>query len=249
MMASYKVTNAPSQSLLPPKFHRVSQGDSLSSISALYGRSAESICKLNHLSPDAPLCPGADLVVPDWFVSAQQMSQMGWSPAGFMVDLNNCLRSFSITTAARVRHFLSQCSHESACGKFRKEIASGVDYEGRAELGNTEDGDGPRFKGAGFIQITGRYNYQQLANFLQDPQVMEGVEYVAAVYPWTSAGFWWWRNRMNDLCDAGADVEAVTRRVNGGVRGLQNRMEHYATACAVFPDQLEPTATKDLEKV
>jgi putative chitinase len=189
------------------------------------------------------------LLIPDWFVSAKQMSLMGWSPAGIIVDLNNCLRTFSITTPARIRHFVSQCSYESACGRYTKEIASGKAYEGRKNLGNTAQGDGPRFKGAGFIQLTGRYNYQQLADVMDDPRVMEGVDYVSAAYPWTSAGLWWSRNGMNKLCDAGADVRAVTRRVNGGTAGLQSRKAYYATACVVFPDPtdvlLEQTGAKD----
>ena len=160
------------------------------------------------------------------YVSADQLRAIGWR--NFNIDeLNNCLSRFGITTLPRIRHFISQCSHESACGVYTQEIASGTAYNGRTDLGNTQPGDGPRFKGAGYIQLTGRYNYQRFANFIGDQNVMQGVAYVAAHYPWTSAGYWWYANNMNALCDSGASVETITRRVNGGINGLSSRQMYY----------------------
>lgn len=146
-------------------------------------------------------------------------------------DLNDCLRKFEINTVARIRHFLSQIAHESGGLRWLKELASGADYEGRRDLGNTQPGDGRRFKGAGAIQLTGRANYQALANLTNDPRVMEGVDYVSQKYPFTSAGVWWSRNRMNSLCDRAATVEQVTKRVNGGKNGLSDRIMYYNRAC------------------
>jgi predicted chitinase len=153
------------------------------------------------------------------------MHLMGWRTidSTVLLDLNNCLTHFSITASVRIRHFISQCSHESCCGNYRKEIASGVRYEGRSDIGNTEPGDGPRFKSAGYIQLTGRYNYQQLADYLGDDCVMEVVDYVAEAYPGTSAGLWWSHNNMNELYDSGTDVERITRRVNGDINVLEPR--------------------------
>ena len=71
-----------------------------------------------------------------------------------------------------------------------KELASGSAYEGRKDLGNKHSGDGPRYKGAGVIQLTGRSNYQAFSDFIQDPKVMDGVDYVSMTYPFSSAGFW-----------------------------------------------------------
>ena len=166
-------------------------------------------------------------------VTDSQMQRMGWSNYR-LSDLNACCSKFGITTSQRLRHFISQCSHESACGVYTKELASGSAYEYRSDLGNTQPGDGPRYKGAGYIQLTGRYNYQALANYLGDQNVMQGVDYVAANYPWTSAGFWWYRNNMNSLCDQGASVETITRRVNGGTNGLASRQNYYNRACGIF---------------
>ena len=126
----------------------------------------------------------------------------------------------NINTPGRIRHFISQCSHESVCGVYTKELASGQAYEGRKDLGNTQIGDGKKFKGAGYLQLTGRSNYQALANYLGDQSVMQGVDYVANNYPWTSAGYWWYKNNMNSLCDKGATCKEITYRVNGGYDGL-----------------------------
>lgn len=142
-------------------------------------------------------------------------------------ELNKCLSLFKITTPARIRHFLSQISHESGGGRWKKELADGTDYEGRADLGNIEPGDGSKYKGAGYIQLTGRINYQKFADYMNDQQIMEGVEYVAHNYPMTSAGFWWWNHGMNELCDNNPTVEQITKRVNGGYNGLEDRKKYY----------------------
>jgi putative chitinase len=213
----------------------------LEAVSLYFGRSVESFLALNAISPTDPIPVGTQLTIPDWIVSLDQMRTIGWKwldqPA--LVDLNDCLIRFEITTAPRVRHFISQCSLESGCGRYRSEIADGTRYEERADIGNVEPGDGPRFKGAGYLQLTGRVNYQRLADHVGDPRVMEGVTYVAERYPWTSGGVWWMANQMNALCDGGATVREVTRKVNGGYRALAQREEFYAIACAVFGNDEE----------
>ena len=142
-------------------------------------------------------------------------------------EMNACLVRYDITTPQRMRHFLSQTAHESGGGRYKKELASGAAYEFRDDLGNDEVGDGPKHKGAGYLQTTGKYNYLRLSQYLGDPRVMEGVDYVAENLPFTSAGFWWMDNDMNELIDNGADVVAVTRRVNGGENGLADRQRYY----------------------
>ena len=82
--------------------------------------------------------------------------------------------------------------------------------------------------------MTGKYNYQQFANSIGDDKVMEGVSYVAKNYPWSSAGFWWKNNKMNDLCDRDPSVVAVTKRVNGGTSALSQRQKYYDKACTIF---------------
>lgn len=152
-----------------------------------------------------------------------------------LLDLNNCLARFSINTNVRIRHFLSQTAHESGGLRWSQELASGSNYEGRKDLGNLQSGDGKRFKGSGVIQLTGRANYQAFADYIKDPDVMKGHQYVATTYPFTSAGFWWMRNKMNVLCDSWATVSQVTKRVNGGYNGLDDRTRYYGKALRVFP--------------
>lgn len=151
-----------------------------------------------------------------------------------IVEMNQGLNLFEINTTSRIRHFLSQISHESGGGRWKKELASGNDYNGRVDLGNTQPGDGPKYKGAGYIQLTGRANYQAFANYIKDPKVMDGVDYVADKYPVTSACYWWYNNKMNALCDANPSVEVVTRRVNGGLNGIEDRKMYYVRCCQVI---------------
>ncbi|WP_010502843.1 glycoside hydrolase family 19 protein [Paenibacillus elgii] len=162
------------------------------------------------------------------WVSAEQLANFGWRNAIAVIDdLNSALSEYDINTPDRIAHFMSQCGHESGLGMFTKELASGAAYEGRSDLGNVNPGDGPRYKGAGYIQLTGRANYQKFANHIGDAAVMQGVDYVATKYPWTSAGFWWANAGMNQLVDNEATVKQVTRRVNGGYNGLEDREALY----------------------
>jgi predicted chitinase len=151
-------------------------------------------------------------------------------------DLNSCLERFEINTPARIRHFMSQIAHESGGLKWMKELASGAAYEGRRDLGNTQPDDGKRYKGAGCLQLTGRANYQALANYIQDARVMEGCDYVAQTYPFTSGGFWWHNNKINTLVDSGASCREISAKVNGRdpAKGLAERERYYAKACQVI---------------
>jgi predicted chitinase len=167
-----------------------------------------------------------------------------------LADLNSCLHRFEIDTAARMSHFLAQIAHESGGLRWMEEIADGTDYEGRWDLGNTQPGDGPRFKGAGVIQLTGRDNYDRFSRFIGDPRVMEGHAYVAATYPFTSAGFWWHNNRINQMVDSGATCRQVSKAVNGQdpARGLAERESYFSKAVAVLaaasvPAPIPVTAT------
>jgi predicted chitinase len=155
-----------------------------------------------------------------------------------LADLNGCAHRFAIDSPARIRHFLAQIAHESGDLRWLEELADGRAYEGRRDLGNTQSGDGPRFKGAGVIQLTGRANYEAFALFIGDPGVMEGHGYVALHYPFTSAGFWWHRNGINAEVDRGASCRRISRLVNGRdpALGLADRERCYARALALFPD-------------
>ena len=169
-------------------------------------------------------------------ITDEQMKKMGWKKYN-LEQLNRCINEFNITTTERIRHFIAQCSSESSLGQ--NTIESGNNdhcskYDGRTDLGNTQPGDGCKYKGAGYIQLTGRYNYQQFADYMGDKNIMEGADYVAKNYPWISAGFWWKTHKMNSLCDKGASVETITRKVNGGTNKLEERKKYYELACSIF---------------
>lgn len=177
------------------------------------------------------------LTVPTLLTQSQAIAIFKRAPTATQLsDLNTCMSRYGITTKQRQRHFLAQVGHESGGLKWTKELADGWAYEGRADLGNTQPGDGPKFKGGGFIQLTGRSNYAAFAKAIGDPKILElGCSYVAENYPASSAGFWWSNNRMNALCDrANVTVRDVTLRVNGGTNGLSDRVEYYIRACQVI---------------
>lgn len=181
--------------------------------------------------------------VPQEYVSKSQLAGI-WNCAESLItdeeilELNRCLQEWDITNPLRIRHFLSQTAHESGGGKWKKELSDGWYLEGRTDIGNTEAGDGPKFKGAGYIQLTGRANYTDFSNWKQDdPLILEiGCDHVADVYPFTSAGLWWTNNKMNALCDTNPSVEQVTLRVNGGYNGLDDRKHYYGRCERFIPD-------------
>ena len=142
-------------------------------------------------------------------------------------DFNRLLRETGFDKDLdATRMLVANILHETANLKYMKEIASGWAYEGRSDLGNVHPGDGPRYKGAGVLQLTGRYNYSRLSKALNDPQVMEGVEYVSRTYPFMSASTWIHENRLLEVAQT-QGFDAVCRRINGGWNGYKDRLAKY----------------------
>jgi predicted chitinase len=135
----------------------------------------------------------------------------------------SAMLEFSITSQLRAQMFLAQVLHESGGLRFFEEIASGAAYEGRcADLGNCQHGDGRRYKGRGPIQLTGRANYRWAGGILG--LELEQHPELAAQHAigWRIAGLYWKSRGLNELADRG-DFLAVTKRINGGTRGLASR--------------------------
>ena len=143
-----------------------------------------------------------------------------------------------INTPLRMAHFLAQLGTESVDLLYSEEIADGTAYEGRTDLGNTQPGDGPRFKGRGLIQLTGRANYVRFGtarsrdfvtptNYTQiatDPNLAVDV----SCWYWTEHG-------LNALADAD-NLNTITLRINGGYNGLADRAAHLQRAkCLLVP--------------
>lgn len=153
----------------------------------------------------------------------------------FLLPLNEAMDEFGINTPARQAAFLAQIAHESGSLRYVKELATGDAYEGRNDLGNTQPGDGRRFKGRGLIQITGRANYLACSmalfgddRLIADPSILEGV-----VDACRSAAWFWASRNLNELADQGA-FRAVTRVINGGFNGYEDRAAFYAKARKVL---------------
>ena len=129
---------------------------------------------------------------------------------------------FSITSQSRAQMFLAQVLHESGGLRFFEEIASGAAYEGRRDLGNTQPGDGRRFKGRGPIQLTGRANYRWAGRLLG--LELERHPEIAARHAigWRIAGLYWKSRGLNALADRG-DFLAITKRINGWTNELASR--------------------------
>jgi putative chitinase len=150
--------------------------------------------------------------------------------------LVQAMRDYGIKDPKERAHFLAQCSHESGGFAWTKEFASGAAYEGRKDLGNTETGDGKRFKGRGYIQITGRANYTKYNQHLISKGIKDDVVtnpgLVATKFAADSACYWWkfLSRNITSLALAGtadANVKKVSKRVNGGYNGLADRIGRF----------------------
>jgi len=141
-----------------------------------------------------------------------------------------------IVTPLRLCHFLAQVCHESDGLVTTTEYASGRNYEGRKDLGNTEKGDGVAFRGRGLIQLTGRSNYAEFSasKYSLGRDVISNPGDVAS-FPWalTSALFFWHRHDLNRLADKD-DLAAVTKIVNGGMNGYEDRKSYLKRAKSIW---------------
>lgn len=151
----------------------------------------------------------------------------------FAEPLAAACQEFGIDTPLRLAAFLAQVAHESGSLRYVREIASGKAYEGRVDLGNTQEGDGVKYRGRGLLQITGRSGYQWCGralglDLIDKPELLE-----EPVNACRSAAWFWATRNLNTLADAG-DLVRITKKINGGLNGLADRREHYATALQVL---------------
>jgi len=147
----------------------------------------------------------------------------------FIGFINETLAEFDISTPARVCAYLAQVGHESGQLRYVEELASGDAYEGRHDLGNTQPGDGRRFRGHGLIQVTGRTNHQAAADYF-GKSLDEIVGWLTTPEGATrSSGWFWMTHGLNKYADSG-DFTGLTRRINGGINGLADRQALYDRA-------------------
>ncbi len=160
--------------------------------------------------------------------------------------INAAMLKGEITTLRRAQFFLAQLAHESVDLRYFEEIASGAAYEGRRDLGNTQPGDGRRFKGRGPIQLTGRSNYASFGRWLGDGDKFTDDPHLVATpkYGFLAALYYWQTRNLNGYCDRG-DFRGLTKRINGGFNGLADRYAKLAyvkrLGSKVLPAPAKPT--------
>ena len=155
--------------------------------------------------------------------------------------LNQAMAKFGINTRLRQAHLLAQIAHESDRFMALEAARSGADYEGRQDLGNTKPGDGVKFKPRGLIQLVGRTNYAAASkalgvDLINHPQGLADPELAAL-----SAGWFWSKNQLNGDADKD-DVRSVTKVVNGGYNGLDDRRKLLQAAKKALG--MQPNQTK-----
>ena len=174
-------------------------------------------------------------------ITTQQLLQIlpnaGQSAGVFVSVLNSAMNRYQIVGPKRVAAFIAQIGHESGQLKYVKEIWGPTKvqarYEGRADLGNTQPGDGSKFRGRGLIQITGRANYKACGEALaldlvNHPELLEKPQHACM-----SAAWFWASRGLNTTADAG-QFDKITQRINGGQNGAADRQALYARALKVL---------------
>lgn len=155
-----------------------------------------------------------------------------------LVDpLNEHLPKYGLNNKTRVKHFLAQAAHETAGFKTLEEYATGAAYEGRKDLGNTQKGDGKRYKGRGIFQLTGRANYKtfgkKIGKDLENNPMLAGDAETSVLI-----ALEYWNNRkLTPLADK-EDITNITKKINGGLNGFDDRKKYLAKAEKILPDDL-----------
>ena len=183
----------------------------------------------------------------------------GHIPDGVIAQIPGVVEKFEINTPLRLAHFLAQCGHESGGFKlvtenlnygaaglqsiFKKyftpesakeyerkpEKIANIVYANRMGNGNQASGEGYKFRGRGYIQLTGKDNYSAFDKVVED-DILANPDLVATKYPLLSAAWFFHKNGLHKIADEGATDEVitkVTKRVNGGVIGLADRAKHF----------------------
>lgn len=199
---------------------------------------------------------------PKEYVTAAQLKKIAPTVSAtaietFLPYINRFLPQYDVTTPRRIAAFLAQVLHESGGLKYVRELWGPTTQQKKYErdfnqpwnnklkktdrnvlaymLGNSEPGDGARFKGHGLIQVTGRANHLQCskdlfndARLIENPKLLTVPEYAVL------SAFWFWKKRkLNPTADFG-DVKAVTKIVNGGKNGLDERIAYFDKAIVIL---------------
>jgi len=154
--------------------------------------------------------------------------------------LSDACGFYTIQTPLQVAAFLAQIGLESGRLRYVREIWGPTlwqeNYEGRLDLGNVEPGDGSKFRGRGLIQITGRANYRRCGDALGLDLINRPERLEVPTHAAMSAAWFWDAHHLNELADVG-DMRHITRMINGGYNGLDERMAFYEKALEVLKNE------------
>lgn len=176
-------------------------------------------------------------------------------------ELDDVMEQFHITNVYRLAHFLAQCAHESnnfkavienlnyseeallrvfpryfskdtakSCAR-KPEMIGNIVYSNRMGNGDRNSGEGWKYRGRGYIQITGKNNYRAFGEYI-GKDVLNKPDLVAYTYPLASAAWYFEKNNLWSICDNGMEEKTIidlTKRINGGINGLQDRIEKTNT--------------------
>jgi predicted chitinase len=224
--------------------HTVKPGDTVYSIAKSQNVSPDDIRKANKLDKNFSIKPGEKLIIPgkdkktaDTKKSEKKKIDTSKTMTGTTHEavLTRTARAAGITDPTELAAFLAQCAHESHDFKSMVEYGGSLDFRKydpkfaprkAKALGNTKAGDGARYKGRGYIQLTGRYNYKRAGEALglpleEKPELAENPEVAAKV------AVWFWQQRVQPKVNNFNDVRAVTKPINPGLNGLQDRKDSF----------------------
>lgn len=154
-------------------------------------------------------------------------------------SLNDVFEKYSINTPLRVCHYLAQILHETGGFVYKEEVwgntKAQLGYDTRTDLGNTPelDGDGKRYKGRGDLQITGRTNYKAISKALGVDFLLKPELLITEPYCSLCGGWFWDRNGLNRFADMD-NLNAITKRINGGQTGIEDRRKWLLKAKEVL---------------
>ena len=173
-------------------------------------------------------------------IFALSMRARPWIADG-IVEHQHFIFEGGIDTERRLEHFMAQLAHESAGFDTTCEYASGKAYEGRRDLGNVKPGDGPRYRGHGLIQTTGRANHRAatigIRKLVPGAPDFEADPWGLTKMPWAllSGVFYWQSHNINRFAER-EDIRGVTKAINGGYNGLADRMRYRERARGLFKE-------------
>ena len=194
----------------------------------------------------------------------------GTIPDKVIAELPSVIETFGFKTPKRLAHFLSQCGHESAGfaqvrentnysaerlqqvwpSRYTPELARTharspemiANHVYGNRMGNSSDGDGWKFRGRGYIQLTGKNNYALFNSYVED-DILQNPDLVATKYPLLSAAFFFHHNGLVEYSDT-ATVKDLTRRINGGTHGLKDREKRFDQLIEILQKPTTPTGMK-----